>query len=156
MHPAPSLIEAPPATNGDESSLTPPTNPAQRRDSPRQSASPPLRKDTTSSISTQATSVSAVTNLSTETSNSSYSADTSPNLHQSIFSVKDGSDVSNNRRASRRRTGPLSREQREKAALIRKLGACNDCRRRRVAVSQAPCSPSRSALARSREDLCLT
>ncbi|RMJ14135.1 hypothetical protein BHE90_013621 [Fusarium euwallaceae] len=95
---------------------------------------PPLRKDTCSSISTQATSA---TLASTETNNTSYSAETSPNLHQSIFSVKDGSDVSNNRRTSRRRTGPLSQQSRERAALIRKLGACNDCRRRRVA-----CHPS--------------
>ncbi|KAF5002518.1 hypothetical protein FDECE_10612 [Fusarium decemcellulare] len=95
---------------------------------------PPLRKDTCSSISTQAT---TATLASTETNNTSYSADTSPNLHQSIFSVKDGSDVSNNRRTSRRRTGPLSQQSRERAALIRKLGACNDCRRRRVA-----CHPS--------------
>jgi hypothetical protein len=72
---------------------------------------------------------------STETNNTSYSADTSPNLHQSIFSIKDGTDVSNNRRTSRRRTGPLSQQSRERAALIRKLGACIDCRRRRVAVS---------------------
>ena len=93
---------------------------------------PPLRKDTCSSISTQAT---TATLASTETNNTSYSADTSPNLHQSIFSIKDGSDVSNNRRTSRRRTGPLSQQSRERAALIRKLGACIDCRRRRVAVS---------------------
>ncbi|KAI1059356.1 hypothetical protein LB507_003491 [Fusarium sp. FIESC RH6] len=95
---------------------------------------PPLRKDTCSSISTQAT---TATLASTETNNTSYSADTSPNLHQSIFSIKDGSDVSNNRRTSRRRTGPLSQQSRERAALIRKLGACIDCRRRRVA-----CHPS--------------
>ncbi|PTB74028.1 hypothetical protein M440DRAFT_1404237 [Trichoderma longibrachiatum ATCC 18648] len=55
----------------------------------------------------------------------------------SIFSLKDGSDVSNSRRTSRRRTGPLSQQSRERAALIRKLGACVDCRRRRVA-----CHPS--------------
>lgn len=92
----------------------------------------PLRKDTASPISTQAT---AATLGSSEANTTSYSADTSPSLHQSIFSTKDGSDVSNNRRASRRRTGPLSQQSRERAALIRKLGACPDCRRRRVAVS---------------------
>ncbi|KAJ6785390.1 hypothetical protein PWT90_04548 [Aphanocladium album] len=94
----------------------------------------PLRKDTASSVSTAATSA---TLASAETNTTSYSADTSPSLHQSIFSIKDGSDVSNNRRASRRRTGPLSQQSRERAALIRKLGACPDCRRRRVA-----CHPS--------------
>jgi hypothetical protein len=101
---------------------------------PYHPTSPPVRKDTASSISTQAT---TATLASTETTNTSYSADTSPNLHQSIFSVKDGSDVSNSRRTSRRRTGPLSQQQRDRAALIRKLGACNDCRRRRVAVSSS-------------------
>lgn len=144
MHPAPSLIEAPPKNNSDEARTPVASGPSQRPPTPGQSASPPLRKDTTSSISTQATSASVTTALSTETNNTSYSADTSPTLHQSIFSLKDGADVSNNRRTSRRRTGPLSREQREKAALIRKLGACNDCRRRRVAVS-----PNRRPVTRS-------
>ncbi|RDA95506.1 hypothetical protein CP533_5479 [Ophiocordyceps camponoti-saundersi (nom. inval.)] len=96
--------------------------------------SPPPRKDTLSSISTQAT---TATLASTETSNTSYSADTSPSLQQSTLSVEDGPDVSNSRRTSRRRTGPLSQQSRERAALIRKLGACADCRRRRVA-----CHPS--------------
>ncbi|GAP88699.2 putative tyrosine-protein phosphatase non-receptor type 6 [Rosellinia necatrix] len=64
---------------------------------------------------------------------SDYSVTYSVESSQSIFSVKDGSEISSNRRASRRRTGPLSAAQREKAALIRKLGACHDCRRRRVA-----------------------
>ncbi|KAK2002909.1 hypothetical protein LX36DRAFT_194920 [Colletotrichum falcatum] len=184
MHPAPSLLEAPPKNGSEESGNRPQTGspsmsqhelpqaqhspaqqhvqpslqqqqheqqqqqqqqhvtPQQRQSSqqppptPGLSASPPLRKDTNSSISTQATAASAATNMSADTSNTSYSADTSPNL-TSIFHVKDGSDVSNRVRASRRRTGPLSQQQREKAALIRKLGACNDCRRRRVA-----CHPS--------------
>ncbi|KZL73210.1 hypothetical protein CT0861_04264 [Colletotrichum tofieldiae] len=176
MHPAPSLLEAPPKNGSEESGNRPQTGspsmsqhelppsqhspvqqhvqpslqqqqqeqqqqqqqqqqitPQQRQSSqqppptPGQSASPPLRKDTNSSISTQATAASAATNMSADTSNSSYSADTSPNL-TSIFHVKDGSDVSNRVRASRRRTGPLSQQQREKAALIRKLGACSDCR----------------------------
>lgn len=181
MHPAPSLVEAPPKNGSEESGNRPQIaspsmsqhelpqsaqTPAQQQPQPQpqpsppppqqqqaqqqttpqqqqpqlppptpgQSASPPLRKDTNSSISTQATAASAASNMSAETNNTSYSADTSPNL-TSIFHVKDGSDVSNRVRASRRRTGPLSQQQREKAALIRKLGACNDCRRRRVAVS---------------------
>ncbi|TQW08186.1 hypothetical protein IF2G_04062 [Cordyceps javanica] len=96
----------------------------------------PLRNETASSVSTQATAATTATLASSETNPTSYSADTSPSLHQSIFSIKDGTDVSNNRRASRRRTGPLSQQSRERAALIRKLGACHDCRRRRV------CHPS--------------
>lgn len=71
--------------------------------------------------------------------NGSFSDGGSPSL--SIFSVRNGEDLSNNRRATRRRTGPLSAQQREKAALIRKLGACGDCRRRRVAVRR-PDSPA--------------
>lgn len=96
--------------------------------SPSQSATP-IRKDTGSSTSTTATDATAVSNASTDTNSTAYSVESS----QSIFSVKDGSEISHNRRASRRRTGPLSAQQREKAALIRKLGACADCRRRRVA-----------------------
>ncbi|KAI2626041.1 hypothetical protein GGS26DRAFT_599949 [Hypomontagnella submonticulosa] len=96
--------------------------------SPSQSAAP-IRKDTSSSTSTTATDGTAVSNTSTDTNSTAYSVESS----QSIFSVKDGSEISHNRRASRRRTGPLSAQQREKAALIRKLGACADCRRRRVA-----------------------
>ncbi|PHH51161.1 hypothetical protein CFIMG_004199RA [Ceratocystis fimbriata CBS 114723] len=61
-----------------------------------------------------------------------------PVLHHGLATpINDAIDVSNSRRPSRRRTGPLSQQQREKAALIRKLGACMDCRRRRVA-----CNPS--------------
>ncbi|KAI0191350.1 hypothetical protein F4808DRAFT_465398 [Astrocystis sublimbata] len=52
---------------------------------------------------------------------------------QSIFSIKDGSEISNSRRATRKRAGPLLAATRQKAALIRKHGACPDCRRRRVA-----------------------
>lgn len=92
-------------------------------------SSPPMRKDTGSSTSTNASDTTVVTTTSTDTSTTAYSVESS----QSIFSVKDGAEISSNRRASRRRTGPLSAAQREKAALIRKLGACPDCRRRRVA-----------------------
>jgi len=60
--------------------------------------------------------------------------------HPNMFAVKhndeDGTDASGmHRKASRRRTGPLTSQQRQKAAIIRKLGACPECRRRRVAVS---------------------
>ena len=100
------------------------------------SAYPPVRKDTPSSISTAATIATAATTTSGDTVATSYTVESSPTFTtQAIVSVKDGSDMSNRRRANRRRTGPLSAEQREKAALIRKLGACPDCHRRRVAVS---------------------
>lgn len=105
-------------------------NPLDRPPTPTQALSP-MRKDTASSNSTNASDGTAVTNATADTNATIYSVESS----QSIFSVKDGAEVSSNRRASRRRTGPLSAQQREKAALIRKLGACSDCRRRRVAVS---------------------
>ncbi|KAI1334322.1 hypothetical protein F5Y15DRAFT_409735 [Xylariaceae sp. FL0016] len=92
-------------------------------------ASTPVRKNTASSTSTNASEQTVVTATSSDTNATAFSVESS----QSIFSVKDGSEILSNRRASRRRTGPLSAQQREKAALIRKLGACGDCRRRRVA-----------------------
>lgn len=134
MHPAPSLAEAPPKADGQQR----PTSPGSVVQGPQTpSASPPIRKGTISSTSTSATAASAVTLASNEIVGTTYSLDaSSPSFAaQAIFSVKDGADISDNRRATRRRTGPLSAEQREKAALIRKLGACTDCRRRRVAVS---------------------
>ena len=98
-------------------------------------SSPPMRQDNASSVSTS-TQATAASQASVETSNTSYSADTSPKLHHASFYLKDGShgSLSNTRRTSRRRTGPLSQASRERAALIRKLGACNECRKRRVAV----------------------
>ena len=54
-----------------------------------------------------------------------------------VFPAK--TDTSLVRPPRRRRTGPLSAIQRERAALIRKLGQCEDCRRRRVAVCAPPC-----------------
>ncbi|RYP06156.1 hypothetical protein DL765_009602 [Monosporascus sp. GIB2] len=107
--------------HGASSRLDRPPTPAQ--------VSTPVRKDTASSSSTNASDGTAVTNATGDTNATAYSVESS----QSIFSVKDGTEISSNRRASRRRTGPLSAQQREKAALIRKLGACADCRRRRVA-----------------------
>jgi hypothetical protein len=145
MHPAPNLAEAPPKS--DEPRLgqqqgpgaSPETNgnhesPTHKSDS----ASPPMRKDTNSSTSTTATIATLATlasNASNETAATAYSVDPSSKFPtQAVFSVKDGADVVAQRRASRRRTGPLSAIQRERAALIRKMGACPDCRRRRVAV----------------------
>ncbi|KAI1365990.1 hypothetical protein F5Y08DRAFT_157578 [Xylaria arbuscula] len=149
MHPAPSLAESfPKSTKTDDRSQHVYETPQQPRlahaahlgppeplkienhsDYSVSQSSPPMRKDTASSTSTNASDTTVVTATSTDTSTTAYSVESS----QSIFSVKDGSEISSNRRASRRRTGPLSAAQREKAALIRKLGACPDCRRRRVA-----------------------
>jgi hypothetical protein len=152
MHPAPSLAEAPPKSDEPRASQQPqqqqPASPGSPRESHHESlgshtesASPPMRKDTNSSTSTTATIATLATiatsasNLSNETAATGYSLQASPSFpSQAVFSVKDGADVAANRRATRRRTGPLSALQRERAALIRKLGACSDCRRRRVAV----------------------
>ncbi|KAJ2902450.1 Tyrosine-protein phosphatase non-receptor type 6 [Zalerion maritima] len=105
--------------------------------------SPPTRKDTMSSTSTLSSANNATVSVAIDASaTSTVNAEQNPvspiqSQGQNIFSARDGADIANNRRASRRRTGPLSQQQREKAALIRKLGACHDCRRRRVA-----CHPS--------------
>ena len=103
-------------------------------------SSPPSRKDTMSSTSTVISATNQGSQIDTTITNADAEPPVLPSQGQSIFSVKDGADFSNNRRATRRRTGPLSQQQREKAALIRKLGACTDCRRRRVAVSTVRCS----------------
>ncbi|KAL2199881.1 hypothetical protein P885DRAFT_66781 [Corynascus similis CBS 632.67] len=97
-------------------------------------ATPPTRKDTNSSISTAATLGTSTTLCTDETSGTSYSGASSPTFAvQGVFSARDGTNVTPQRRASRRRTGPLTAVQRERAHLIRKMGACPDCRRRRVA-----------------------
>jgi hypothetical protein len=81
--------------------------------------------------------VTAATLVTDETPDSPYSSvASSPTFAaHAVFSARDGSNVAPQRRASRRRTGPLTAVQRERAHLIRKMGACSDCRRRRVAVS---------------------
>ncbi len=150
MHPVSSLTEAPP--NNSDDSRPAPLLPAL---SPRNHAIPdaiitenhaqpdgasPTRKDTNSSISTSATVTSSLTLATDETPGTPYSGGSvasSPTFAaHGIFSAKDGSNVVGpQRRASRRRTGPLTAIQRDRAHLIRKMGACPDCRRRRVAVS---------------------
>lgn len=148
MHPASSLTEASP-NNSDN--LRPvsrlPASPdahltlnAISEDNALQpdGASPPVRKDTSSSISTAATLGNSTTLGTEDTPGTPYSSvASSPTTFaaQAVFSARDGSNVTPQRRASRRRTGPLTAVQRERAHLIRKMGACPDCRRRRVAVS---------------------
>lgn len=105
-----------------------------------QSVSPPRRMETHSSASAAGENMRQSRAPSVETTSNGYSlSGFSPTNHasQGVFPLN-GSDNSQNRRANRRRTGPLSADQREKAAIIRKLGACPDCRRRRVAVSMIP------------------
>lgn len=106
-----------------------------------QSVTPPGRRETYSSASAAGENMRQSRAPSVETASNGYSlSGFSPTNHasQGVFPVN-GSDPSKDRRANRRRTGPLSTEQREKAAIIRKLGACVDCRRRRVAVSMISC-----------------
>lgn len=154
MHPAPSLAEAPPKSETPHPGQQQPVagevqkqghhqnqnhEPNGTRENHADQADgnpPPVRKDTTSSTSTNGTMASLATLASNESTATGYSVERSPGFaSQAVFSVRDGNEVGTQRRASRRRTGPLSAIQRERAALIRKLGACNDCRRRRVAVS---------------------
>lgn len=146
MHPAPNLAEAPPNKSDELRSVqqhlsTSPGHHHAGNTTPEHhvrhpdSASPPVRKDTNSSTSTTATIATLATLASTETAPTPYTVDASPTYAtQGVFSAKDGSSVISQRRASRRRTGPLTTLQRERAHLIRKMGACVDCRRRRVAV----------------------
>jgi len=109
-------------------------------DDPVRLPGPVSRKDTSSSTATNAPTI-ASTLTSTDSTNTQYSVETaSPTFAapgQAVFSAKDGSNVNaqQQRRPSRRRTGPLTAIQRQRAHLIRKMGACSDCRRRRVAVS---------------------
>lgn len=136
MHPAPNVAEAPP----DKSTETNVAADAAADDLVRQldGTSPPVRKDTTSSTSTVTTNSTLATITTNETPGTPYSVDASPTSYgaQGVFSARDGSNIaSQQRRANRRRTGPLTAAQRERAHLIRKMGACNDCRKRRVAVS---------------------
>ena len=158
MHPALSLVEAHstggPQLNGSrlgKRSLAPSastTSPRRtssnddyhgngseyRRESWSSSASARLERGPNSSGSSPAAHV-------TPPSTTRYIIDQfSPTHHmaQGVFSINEASDMSQARRASRRRTGPLTPEQRERAAVMRKLGACKDCRRRRVAVSLTP------------------
>ncbi|KAK6065053.1 hypothetical protein SCUP234_12766 [Seiridium cupressi] len=87
---------------------------AELRSPARLNSPQPIRKDTGSSTSTIATDVTATSNATSDSNSTAYSVESS----QSIFSVKDGAEISGNRRASRRRTGPLSAAQREKAAVM--------------------------------------
>lgn len=147
MQHAPSLTEAPPSRDdprqGQQRPMSAGSAATDQGRTPSTPSSPHMRLDTTNSTSptvTTVTSGSAVAAAAAESGGDPppYIAgdEVSPTYAaQAIFSVKDGSELGGIRRPSRRRTGPLSASQREKAALIRKLGACNDCRRRRVAVS---------------------
>lgn len=149
MHPAPNLAEAPPKSDErprqhspaspDNANSHAVSNGTLEHHGHPDPTSPPVRKDTTSSTSTTATAATLATLGSNESAATTYSTETSPSFaNQAVFHVKDGNEVTAQRRPSRRRTGPLSNLQRERAALIRKLGACSDCRRRRVAVSSGP------------------
>lgn len=163
MHPAPSLIEAPPRKDSRSDyhrssqqashalSTTRGTGQSHSNnfyapyaasdyttglEALRQgrSLSPPLRKDTHLSTSTTATNATGTSLTSAVTAASPGSTASSPPAYpgQNIpFSVNN-LELGQGKRPNRRRTGPLSPEQREKAAIIRKMGACEDCRRRRV------------------------
>jgi len=148
MHPAPSLREAPTRETphpgqqptGDAPAPSHQPNGIQENHvSQSEGGSAPARKDTTSSTATSATTASLATLASSDSTATGYTVEQSPTVAtQGVFPVREGIDVATQRKASRRRTGPLSSEQRKRAALIRKLGACADCRRRRVAVSTQP------------------
>jgi hypothetical protein len=158
MLPAPNLSEAPPideqSRNGSNLPASPesqPTPPAEHQhDRHNGPASPPVRKDTISSTSTAATASTDATITSNDTTATALSIESPSHNYDgqtNVFSTAEGGPIitphriNSSLRPSRRRTGPLSAEQRERAALIRKLRACADCRRRRVAVSAVTPSP---------------
>ncbi|KAL2270047.1 hypothetical protein VTJ83DRAFT_2231 [Remersonia thermophila] len=155
MQPPPMLAEAPPNKSDDRRPLSqllansedhrpstigpPPSDHASHADA---NAPQPVRKNTTSSVSTVATALTTTTTLAAEATataagtpfSSVVSSPTYPaQPTQGVFSARDGSNVPPQRRPTRRRVGPLTAVQRERAHLIRKMGACADCRRRRVA-----------------------
>lgn len=107
--------------------------------SQRSPTSPPTQHETTPS-----TNPASIANLTRgETPSAPYSNVSSPIAGPShvAFPMNEASERGASRKASRRRTGPLSAESRERAGVIRKVGACPDCRRRRVA-----CDPSHRGL----------
>ncbi|KAK3995395.1 hypothetical protein QBC44DRAFT_25167 [Cladorrhinum sp. PSN332] len=104
---------------------------------------PPERKDTGSSTATVATAIANQSSGESVTTVYHFEGSSRPLApsQQPRFSISNGTDTGNDpsRRgsSSRRRTGPLSTEQRKRASLIRKMGACESCKKRRVA-----CDPS--------------
>ncbi|KAB5566983.1 hypothetical protein GE09DRAFT_1219230 [Coniochaeta sp. 2T2.1] len=95
-------------------------------------------KQIAKSISTIETAVTRMTSATFHTfpsAVSSVSPGHAPKLTDLIR--QDTEDFDSSHRVRRGRTGPLSALQRERAALIRKLGSCSDCKRKRVA-----CQPS--------------
>lgn len=166
MHPAPSLEEAPPFNfrmrQHDLQALTPDV----QRPGPGSGSSvfedarpghyslhdpagsgprlpPPFLKSTNDSTATTTTRTTSSSLPSAEEVTTSSSIDTSSTTldSQPGLLAQDGLDEPDERhtpKPTRRRTGPLNQEQRVKAAIIRKMGACQDCKRRRVS-----CDPTR-------------
>ena len=108
----------------------------------------PVRQDTTSSTSTIAPSSTPATILSGDTAAAGHNNGPLPScsgqagdVPASPVSGGKARDVSESRRpraGNRRRTGPLTHVQRQRASIIRRIGACLDCRKRRVAVGYEP------------------
>ena len=159
MHPVPALSEALPThdepRNGSNLLGSPKSesrsSPGEigRHNGSARSASPPVRKDTISSTATNSTLATIISTGTAATAATALSIESPTNNNYSsghaVFPVSDAENANQQqRRPSRRRTGPLSAEQREKAALIRKIKACTDCRRRRVAVSTLQTNPPSS------------
>lgn len=165
MHPAPSLREAPPAdfprprlasdlqalvTDAQSpGSVSKSTGPQHQE--PEHCSAPDLNRsscllpllDPTATPTTRFTSTKLSSSGTVPISTTIDVSQTTLNS-TSVFAVQGGPDEPEERRtpkSARRRTGPLNKEQRAKAALIRKMGACADCRRRRVS-----CDPARTLL----------
>jgi hypothetical protein len=103
------------------------------------SASPPVRQDTISSISTLATIASNVSTAQALESPLTPTYENQAHLHGQVTfrASPSASEGASKKKGARRRTGPLSEEQRHKAALMRRIGACDTCKAKRVGVSTA-------------------
>lgn len=150
------LVEAP-TTNGDSrSGHIDPESPASQHETDHAShshlesngqphphtdtgsASPPVRQNTTSSVSTMATMASNGTMITLQTVDSPSTPTNDGQAHlngQVTFSSTASDGTAKKKGGARRRTGPLTEEQRQRAAFMRRLGACDTCRAKRVGVS---------------------
>lgn len=163
MHPAPSLGEAPPVdftrsrleydlkalvSDGHSPVLGPRGTMFENRELERFSTHdtdeashllPPLDSATTNSVRRTSAGLLPVETTSTL---ANIELPRTPLKSPSKAAIQNGQDLADERRTpkgARRRTGPLNKEQRIKAAIIRKIGACQDCKRRRVS-----CDPART------------
>ncbi|KAI1317338.1 hypothetical protein F5Y16DRAFT_406663 [Xylariaceae sp. FL0255] len=87
-----------------------------------------MGKDAASSVPTSALGSPSATPPLPSTTHPAHNADSFQNVFPAHNLVKPSS-------IGRRRTGPLTEDQKARAALMRRLGACDDCKTRRISCS---------------------